>query len=109
MKPLALALLAGVALAAAQDAPRQVSLIVTGGTVVTENASRQVLAPGAIAIDGADIVDVGTPTAIARRYRASETVEARGDIVMPGLINTHTHAPMVMFRGLADDLALMDW
>jgi 5-methylthioadenosine/S-adenosylhomocysteine deaminase len=82
---------------------------VTGGTVVTQNGARQVLAPGAIAIDGADILDIDTPQAIADRYTAAESIDARDQIVLPGLINTHTHAPMVMYRGLADDLALMDW
>jgi 5-methylthioadenosine/S-adenosylhomocysteine deaminase len=43
------------------------------------------------------------------RYQAADTIQVRDDVVLPGLINTHTHAPMVMFRGLADDLALMDW
>src|SRR4029077_10344633 len=46
---------------------------------------------------------------IQSRYRAARTIDARSEIVLPGLINTHTHAPMVMFRGLADDLALMEW
>jgi 5-methylthioadenosine/S-adenosylhomocysteine deaminase len=107
-------LLAGIGLAvvtmvAAQPARRGVTLVVVGGTVITQNATREVMAPGAIAIDGSDIVDVGTPDAIAAKYRASETIEARDEVVLPGLINTHTHAPMVMYRGLADDLALMDW
>ena len=43
------------------------------------------------------------------RFRGRDTIDAAGAVVMPGLINTHTHAPMVLFRGLADDLALMDW
>src|SRR4029077_1279004 len=47
--------------------------------------------------------------AIAARYTAGQTIEVRDQVVLPGLINTHTHAPMVMYRGLADDLALMDW
>src|SRR4029079_12043583 len=46
---------------------------------------------------------------IAAKYDAAERVDVRGQVVLPGLINTHTHAPMVLFRGLADDLALMDW
>ncbi len=91
------------------QAPRSISLIVTGGTVVTQNETREMLAPGAVAIDGADIIDIDTPQAIAARYRAAETVDASGQIVLPGLVNTHTHAPMVMYRGLADDLALMEW
>ena len=85
------------------------SLVVTGGTVITENASREMLSPGALAIDGTDIVDIDRPEAIAARYTAARTIDASGQMVMPGLINTHTHAPMVMYRGLADDLALMDW
>ena len=79
------------------------------GTVITGNAARQVLSPGAVAIDGDDIVEVGTPRRDRRKYRGAETIDARDQIVLPGLINTHTHAPMVLYRGLADDLALMDW
>src|SRR4051794_8390781 len=93
----------------AQPARRRVALIVTGGTVLTQNPAHQILAPGALAIDGTDIVDVDTPAAIAAQYQAAETIEAGNQIVLPGLINTHSHAPMVMYRGLADDLALMDW
>ena len=104
-----LALVAATVAVSAQGGRRSVSLIVIGGTVLTENDTRQILSPGAVAINGTDIVDVGTPTDIAARYSATQTIEARDQIVLPGLINTHTHAPMVMFRGLADDLALMDW
>ena len=103
------ALMAATVVASAQGGRRAVSLIVTGGTVLTENDMRQVLAPGAVAINGTDIVDVGTPADIARAIPAAQTIDARDQVVLPGLINTHTHAPMVMFRGLADDLALMDW
>jgi len=77
--------------------------------VITQNAARQILSPGAVAISGNAIADVGTPEAIAGRYRAAQTISAPDQIILPGLINTHTHAPMVMYRGLADDLALMEW
>src|SRR5262245_17586718 len=93
----------------AQQGRRPASLVVVGGTVITENSTREVLSPGAVAIEGTDILDVGTPASIASRYNAASTLDARDQVVLPGLINTHTHAPMVMFRGLADDLALMDW
>jgi 5-methylthioadenosine/S-adenosylhomocysteine deaminase len=92
-----------------QAAPRAVTLVVTNAIVVTMDADGRVLSPGAVAIDGRDIVAVATPSAIAAGYRAKDSIDARGAVVMPGLINTHTHAPMVLYRGLADDLALMDW
>ena len=98
-----------VASLAMQPGRRAISLVVVGGTVITEDARHSIVTPGAVAIDGADIVEVGTPEAIAARYRAAETIDARDQIILPGLVNTHTHAPMVMYRGLADDLALMDW
>jgi len=106
-----LTLLAAIAatLAAAQGPRRAVSLIVTNGTVVTVDAARRVIERGAVAVDGRDIVAVDTAAAIAARFTARDTIDAAGAVVMPGLINTHTHAPMVLFRGLADDLALMDW
>jgi 5-methylthioadenosine/S-adenosylhomocysteine deaminase len=87
----------------------QVSLILSGGTIVTMDAARRVIPAGAIAIRGDQIVALGPAEEIARAYTADESIDVRGQIVLPGLINTHTHAPMVMFRGLADDLALMDW
>src|SRR5947208_2174058 len=104
-------LLIGAALTtvSAQPARRAISLVVAGGTVVTENAARQIVSPGAVAIDGTDIIEVGPVDVIAARYQPRETIDVRGQVVLPGLINTHTHAPMVMYRGLADDLALMDW
>jgi 5-methylthioadenosine/S-adenosylhomocysteine deaminase len=77
--------------------------------VVTVDASRRVLAPGAVAIVGDTIAAIDTPAAIAARYQADRVIQAGGQVVMPGLVNTHTHAPMVLYRGLADDLALMEW
>ena len=85
------------------------SLVVIGRAVITQNASRQVISPGAVAVNGSVIAEVGSPEAIAARYRAAQTISAPDQVILPGLINTHTHAPMVMYRGLADDLALMDW
>jgi 5-methylthioadenosine/S-adenosylhomocysteine deaminase len=107
----AILLLTG-AVALGQAAPGSVTavtLIVTNAIVVTMDGAGRVLSPGALAIEGRDIVAVDTPSAIAAGYRAKDSIDARGAVVMPGLINTHTHAPMVLYRGLADDLALMDW
>jgi 5-methylthioadenosine/S-adenosylhomocysteine deaminase len=102
-------LLGAVTALLAQPGRRDVALVITGGTVVTMDAAGRVLSPGAVAIEGRDIVGVDTAAAIAARFAARETIDATGQVVMPGLINTHTHAPMVLYRGLADDLALMDW
>ena len=88
---------------------RTVSLVVTNGVVVTVDSARRVIPRGAVAIDGRDIVAVDAADVVAARFRGRDSIDAEGAVVMPGLINTHTHAPMVLFRGLADDLALMDW
>ena len=65
--------------------------------------------PASVAIDGTTIVAVGPAADIAARFKAAEQIDAAGSIVIPGLINTHTHAPMVLYRGLADDLRLQEW
>src|SRR4029078_6930199 len=108
-----LALAAGMLLAlagvSAQNVPRQVSLIVSGGTVVTMDPGNRVIANGAVAIDGADIVGVDSVASIARQFRGRETINSTGQIVLPRLSTNHTHAAMVLFRGLADDLALSEW
>src|SRR6187401_2267602 len=99
----------GLFVALHSQAGTPVSLLVTGGTVVTMNASGQVIPNGAIAIQGDRIVAVGTADELAAQYAPADRIDASGQVILPGLINTHTHAPMVLFRGLADDLALMDW
>jgi 5-methylthioadenosine/S-adenosylhomocysteine deaminase len=85
------------------------SLIVSNGIVITVDGNRRILNPGSIAINGSDIVAIDTPANIAARFTAADTIDAAGKVVLPGLINTHTHAAMVMYRGLGNDLALMDW
>jgi len=95
--------------AARSQAPRETALVITGGTVVTMDASGRVLSPGAVAIAGTVITQVGDPGEVLRAHPDARVIDASGAIVLPGLINTHTHAPMVMYRGLADDLALMEW
>ena len=99
--------LAWHALAATQATA--VSLVVRNGIVITVDGSRRILNPGSVAINGSDIVAIDTPANISARYKAADTIDATGKVVMPGLINTHTHAAMVMYRGLGNDLALMEW
>ena len=87
----------------------QVDVVISGGTVVTMDDQGTVIADGAVAIADGKIVAVGTADDIGARYAGADRVDASGQIILPGLINTHGHAPMVMYRGLADDMALMDW
>jgi 5-methylthioadenosine/S-adenosylhomocysteine deaminase len=92
-----------------EDRREHVDLLVQGGTVVTMDGKGRVLENGAVAVRGERIVAVGPTAELAAKYEAGHTVDAAARVVMPGLINTHTHAPMTLFRGLADDLPLMEW
>jgi 5-methylthioadenosine/S-adenosylhomocysteine deaminase len=97
------------AAASARQRARRVDLIVSGGTVVTMDAARRVIEDGAVAVAGGRVVAVGTRAEVAGRYAAREVIDARGRAVIPGLVNGHTHIPMVLFRGIADDLDLNEW
>jgi 5-methylthioadenosine/S-adenosylhomocysteine deaminase len=109
LRGIALGLVLAASIPIGAQQPRTVSLIVSNGIVITVDGTRRILNPGSVAIDGAQIVAIDTPAAIAARYRGTDSIDASNKVVMPGLINTHGHAAMVMFRGLGNDLALMDW
>lgn len=85
-------------------------ILITGGTLLTMEASVPVVEDPVIGIrDGKILLVEKRGFASERLPEAREIIDASGCIVMPGLINTHTHCPMVLFRGLADDLPLMTW
>lgn len=86
-----------------------VDILISGGTIVTMDDGRRVIEDGAVAIKGDKIVAVGKRSEIVRKYRAKQTINAAGKAVVPGLINTHTHVPMALFRGIADDMDLQEW
>jgi 5-methylthioadenosine/S-adenosylhomocysteine deaminase len=87
-----------------------VDLFIKNGLVVTMDDRLNIYHPGALAIGGDSILAVGTEQDLAPlASKAGEVVDARGGAVLPGLINSHTHAAMTLLRGLADDLPLMDW
>jgi 5-methylthioadenosine/S-adenosylhomocysteine deaminase len=86
-----------------------VDMLVLSGTVVTMDKGHRVLEDGAIAIDKGRIVAVGQRRDLIRRFNSLQTIDARDKIIIPGLINGHTHVPMTLFRGLADDLDLQEW
>ncbi len=94
---------------AATPAAQTGVLLVTGGTVLVFDDAGTTIENGAVAIEGERIAAVGSATDLAARYPEARSLDATGRIVMPGLINSHTHVPMTLFRGLADDLVLMEW
>jgi 5-methylthioadenosine/S-adenosylhomocysteine deaminase len=73
--------------------------------VLTLDAAGTVYAPGAVVIEGTRIRAVGPPPAVAR----GEAVDLRGCVLLPGLINVHTHTPMWLFRGLTEDIPRGEW
>jgi 5-methylthioadenosine/S-adenosylhomocysteine deaminase len=88
---------------------QDIDLLIIDGLVLTLNSEDDRFQPGAVAIHGAEIVGVGAADALQSRYRAARTLSVPDCVVMPGLVNSHTHAAMTLFRGLADDLPLMEW
>ncbi|MGH9838805.1 MAG: amidohydrolase [Blastocatellia bacterium] len=93
-----------------RGAAEDVDLLITGGAVVTMDAERHLYETGFVAIRDDRIVAVGDAApANTVRYRAKQTINARGKVVLPGLVNAHTHIPMVLYRGIADDLDLQEW
>ncbi|MEM1588817.1 MAG: amidohydrolase [Candidatus Bathyarchaeia archaeon] len=84
-------------------------ILIHGGTVITMKDGK-VIRDGAIVIEGENIVDVGETSEILRKYsRGYERIDARGKVIIPGLVNTHQHAAMSLLRGYADDLPLQEW
>ncbi len=89
--------------------PEPADWIYTARYVVTMDAQRRVLNDGAVAIRGERIAAVGTRADIEKRFQPAHRMDRPEALIMPGLINTHTHAAMSLFRGIADDLKLQEW
>src|SRR4051812_4738274 len=85
---------------AAEDA----DWVIRAKYVVTMDAQHRVINRGAVAIRGTRIVGVGPQSEIGQRYQAKHTLDKPDAVVTPGLIDTHTHAPMSLFRAIADDM-----
>jgi len=93
----------------AQTRRQPADLLVLGGTIVTMDQTRRIIDDGGIAVVNGRIVAIGPRAEIESRYTSRQRVNAAGKVITPGLINGHTHVPMVLFRGLADDLDLQEW
>jgi 5-methylthioadenosine/S-adenosylhomocysteine deaminase len=86
-----------------------VDYIICGDYVLPMDEKLTVIRDGAIAVKGTGILEVGTSKEIFEKYTSEVIIGGGGRVVFPGLINTHTHAAMVYFRGIADDIPLTDW
>jgi 5-methylthioadenosine/S-adenosylhomocysteine deaminase len=85
-------------------------LFISGGTVVTMDAEFRVIEDGGVAIEGDVIAEVAKRADLEPKARgAKKTIDARGTLVLPGMINGHAHAAMSLFRGVAEDHSLDDW
>ncbi|MDD2276900.1 MAG: amidohydrolase [Smithellaceae bacterium] len=86
-----------------------IDLIISGGKALLLDEANTCLDNAGIAIHDSSIIDIGRREDILKRYAAKKIIDAEGSLVLPGFVNTHTHAAMTCFRGIADDLELMDW
>ncbi|MFP5257632.1 MAG: amidohydrolase [Acidobacteriota bacterium] len=93
----------------AQPAPTPCDLLLTAAVVVTQNDARTVLRDAALAVIDGLIAAVGPRAELAARYVPAETIDLPQGMLLPGLVNTHTHAAMTLFRGLCDDAPLTVW
>ena len=86
-------------------------LLITNGIVLTMDSNMTFIENGTVAVENGQIVRVAESSyeITESKFEADQIIDAKGGIIMPGLINSHTHAPMTLFRGLADDLPLMEW
>ncbi|HLO33940.1 MAG TPA: amidohydrolase family protein [Anaerolineales bacterium] len=88
---------------------QQVDIILSNAIILTMDENFNQYRPGAVAVKEDKILAVGYEDEIKKEFSAQETVDCKGKILMPGLINAHTHVPMTLLRGLADDLRLDVW
>lgn len=88
---------------------QQVDIAITNGLIVTVNKDDKVIKNGYLIIDRGQIIDIGVDDKILEKYRPTLEIKADKKLIMPGLINTHTHAAMNIYRGFADDMPLKEW
>ncbi|PKN20527.1 MAG: S-adenosylhomocysteine deaminase [Deltaproteobacteria bacterium HGW-Deltaproteobacteria-6] len=88
---------------------QDIDLIIYGGKALLMDNNNTCLENAAIAISASSILDIGKKEALQSKYTAKKTMNAEDSLIMPGLVNCHTHAAMTCFRGIADDLELMNW
>ena len=91
-----------------QDQP-VADLLIAGRYVYLQDSDKTIIENGGVAVQGDTIIETGPGDTLREKYPDAELIAEEHGLVMPGLVNTHTHAAMACFRGLADDLPLMQW
>jgi len=89
--------------------PILADLVVKNGVVVTCDPRDRIIRNGAVAIQGSRIVAIGTVEELEKVWKADREIDAKGMVVTPGLVNSHTHLSMTLFRGVADDIPAIEW
>lgn len=88
---------------------KKANLILKNAIVLTMDENYHIFSPGAVAVEGDHILAVGPEEDLISEYQSDQIMDCDGKVLMPGLINAHTHVPMTLLRGLADDLRLDVW
>ena len=88
---------------------QNIDLIINARWVIPVEPDNTVLEFHSVAVRDGKIVNLLPTSEAEKKYRATETVDLKSHALLPGFINAHTHVPMSLFRGLADDLPLMEW
>jgi len=88
---------------------REVDLIITGSKALLLDSENTCIDHASVAINADEIVVAGPTEKITKQYKAKKTIKSKDSLIMPGFVNCHTHAAMTCFRGIADDLEMMDW
>ena len=90
-------------MATSQSLAIECDMLFTGGTVITLDASARCFPSGAVAISGDTILAVGEADDLNKRFSPKETLHAKGKIILPGLVNSHNHTPLMIVRGMIED------
>ncbi|ADU62508.1 MULTISPECIES: amidohydrolase family protein [Pseudodesulfovibrio] len=89
--------------------PSPCDLLVLADVIITQDDARTVISNGAVAVTGGLVDRIGPRPEMERAYAPADRLDLGGCMLMPGLVNGHTHLPMTLFRGFADDMPLMEW
>ena len=84
-------------------------MIFDNAMIITINPRREIISNGAVVIEGQKIAAVGKSREIRDQFKSQQVIDCHGNVLMPGLIDTHVHTAQAMLRGCADDLTLLDW